>query len=139
MSVVNINTDPTRRELKQFGFIWMGFVAFFGVIAFFKFDNPSLARGLWVAAVVVPVVGWVFPRFMRWVFLGMSYLAWPIGFVVSHVVLAMVYYLVLTPIGLLTRLFGYDSMKRGFDSEATSYWSERPASAAEATSYFRQF
>ena len=110
MSVVEINTDPTRRQLNQFGFIWMGFIAFFGVIGLYKFHNPSLARGLWVAAVVVPIAGWIFPRFMRWVFLGMSYLAFPIGFVVSHVVLAVVYYLVLTPIGLLTRLVGYDSL-----------------------------
>ncbi len=139
MSVVQINTDPTRRQLNQFGFIWMGFVTFFGTVAFFKFHNPSLARGLWVAAVVVPMVGWIFPRFMRWVFLGMSYLAFPIGFVVSHVVLAVVYYLVLTPIGLLTRVFGYDSMKRRFDPETKSYWVERPASAAEAKRYFRQF
>jgi len=139
VSVVQINTDPTRRQLNQFGFIWMGFVAFFGAVAFFKFHNPLLARGLWVAAVVVSIVGWVFPRFMRWVFLGMSYLAFPIGFVVSHVVLAVVYYLVLTPIGLLTKLFGYDSMKRRFDPEAKSYWVERPASGAEAKRYFRQF
>ena len=103
MSVVQINTNPTRRELNQFGFIWLGFIALFGVIAQFKFGNPLVARGLWVAAVVVPIVGWLVPAFMRLVFLGMSYLAWPIGFVVSHVVLAIVYYFVLTPIGLLTR------------------------------------
>ena len=139
MSVVEINIDPSRRQLNQFGFIWMGFVAFFGVIAFFKLRSPSLASGLWVAAVVVPVVGWIFPRFMRWVFLGMSYLAFPIGFVVSHVVLAVVYYLVLTPIGLLTRLFGYDSMKRRFDPEAKSYWVERSAAAVDSKRYFRQF
>ncbi len=139
MSVVEINTDPTRRQLNQFGFIWMGFIAFFGVIALYKLHNPSLARGLWIAAVVVPVVGWIFPRFMRWVFLGMSYLAFPIGFVVSHVVLAVVYYLVLTPIGLLTRLFGYDSMKRRFDPQAESYWVERSTAAADSKRYFRQF
>ena len=139
MSVVQINTDPSRRELNQFGFIWMGFVTFFGAIAFFKLHNPSLARGLWVAAVVVPVIGWVFPRFMRWVFLGMSYLAFPIGFVVSHVVLAVVYYLVLAPIGILTRLFGYDSMKKRFDHEVKIYWVERSAAAVDSKRYFRQF
>ena len=110
MSIVQINKDTTRRQLNQFGFIWLGFLALFGVIAHFKFGNPQAARWLWIAAVVVPIVGWLVPAFMRLVFLGMSYLAWPIGFVVSHVVLAIVYYLVLTPIGLLTRIFGYDSM-----------------------------
>ena len=139
MSVVQINTNPTRRELNQFGFIWLGFLAFFGVVAYFKFGSPLVARWLWVAAVVVPILGWLMPAFMRLVFLGMSYLAWPIGFVVSHVVLAVVYYLVLTPIGLLTRLFGYDSMKKSFDPEAKSYWVERPTPGADAGRYFRQF
>ena len=139
MSVVQINTNPSRRQLNQFGFIWLGFIALFGVIAYFKFDSPGVARGLWAAAVMVPILGWLVPAFMRLVWLGMSYLAWPIGFVVSHVVLAVVYYLVLTPIGLLTRLFGYDSMKKKFDREAASYWIERSVAASDAKRYFRQF
>jgi hypothetical protein len=139
MSVVQINRNPGPRDLRQFGWIWMAFVAFFGVIAWFKFHNPSLARGLWVAAIVVPLVGWAAPSFMRLVFLGMSYLAWPIGFVVSHVVLAVVYYLVLTPIGLLMRLVGYDSMKKKFDHEAASYWVPRAVVGDDAKRHFRQF
>ena len=139
MSVVQINTDPTRRQLNQFGFIWLGFLTLFGGLAYFKFDNAGLASWLWVAAMVVPIFGWLVPAIMRLVFLGMSYLAWPIGFVVSHVVLAVVYYLVLTPIGLLTRLFGYDSMKKRFDPEAESYWIERSPEAVDPKRYFRQF
>ena len=139
MRVVQINKDPTRRQLNQFGFIWLGFLALFGVVAQFKFQSPGVARGLWVAAVVVPILGWLVPAFMRLVFLGMSYLAWPIGFVVSHVVLAVVYYLVLTPIGLLTRLFEYDSMKKRFEPKARSYWIERSSEAVEPKRYFRQF
>ena len=139
MSVIQINRNPTLSELRQFGFIWMGFVAVFGVVAWFKFDNPMLAKGLWIASIAVPIVGWVVPSFMRLVFVGMSYLAWPIGFVVSHVVLALVYYGVMTPIGLLMKVFGYDPMKRKFDPEAHSYWVERPSGEVETQRNFRQF
>ena len=139
MSIVQINTDPTRKQLNQFGFIWLGFLVVFGLIAFFKLDAPTLAKVLWVLAVVVPVIGWLVPAFMRLVFVGMSYLAWPIGFVVSHVVLALVYYLVFTPIGLLMRVFGYDPMKRGFDPEAATYWIARDPTTSDAKRYFRQF
>ena len=139
MAVIEINRNPTRRELNQFGFIWLGFLVLFGAIARFKLGAPNLALGLWVAAVVVPVVGWVIPSVMRAVFLGMSYAAWPIGFVVSHVILALVYYLVFTPIGLAMRLFGYDPMKRRFDDGVSSYWVERDPAASEAKRYFRQF
>ena len=139
MSVVQINRHPTPKQLNQFGFIWMAFVAIFGLIAMVKFHNPWMARVLWLAAVVVPLIGWTAPRFMRWIFVGMSYLAWPIGFVVSHVMLALVYYVVVTPIGLLTRLFGYDPMKRRFDREATTYWMERLPPSDGTKRYFRQF
>jgi hypothetical protein len=139
MSVVQINTDPTKKQLNQFGFVWLGFVAFFGAVAFFKFGNPTVAKVLWVMAVVVPIIGWLVPAFMRLVFVGMSYLAWPIGFVVSHVVLAIVYYLVITPLGLVMRVFGYDPMKKRFDSQTASYWIARDGKATEPKRYFRQF
>jgi hypothetical protein len=138
MSVIQINRDPSRRQLNQFGFIWLGFLALFGALAWFRFDHPRLAVGLWVAAVAVPVVGWIVPAFMRLVFLGMTYVAFPIGFVVSHVVLAIVYYLVLTPIGLSMRLFGYDPMRRRLERECPTYWVERPPTP-EVARYFRQF
>jgi len=139
MAIIEINRNPTRKELNQFGFIWLGFLTFFGAIARFKLDAPTVALVLWIAAVVVPVIGWVIPAFMRAVFLGMSYLAWPIGFVVSHVILALVYYLVFTPIGLAMRIFRYDPMNRGFDDAAASYWVKRDPVASEAKRYFRQF
>jgi ABC-type uncharacterized transport system permease subunit len=138
VGIVRINRNPSRRELNQFGFIWLGFVAVFGAIAWFKLDSPRLAVGLWIASVAVPVIGWIAPAFMRLVFVGMSMLAWPIGFVVSHVVLAVVYYLVLTPIGLAMRLIGYDPMSRKRGADETSRWVARgPGRGAE--SYFRQF
>ncbi len=138
MSVIQVNRDPSRRQLNQFGGLWLVFFSFFGALAYFRAGLPGLAVGLWVAAVVVPVAGWLVPRFMRLVFVGMSLLAWPIGFVVSHVILAAVYYLVLTPIGLAMRVVGYDPMHRRLDREATTYWVERDG-APDARRYFRQF
>ena len=138
MSIVRINRHPSRRELNQFGFIWLGFMAFFGAVAWFKFQAPTAAAALWLLSVVVPAVGWVWPAFMRAVFVGMSIAAWPIGFVVSHVVLALVYYLVLTPIGLAMRLIGYDPMTRRPDPKRSSQWVARE-SRRGPESYFRQF
>ncbi|MCP4901676.1 MAG: hypothetical protein GY906_32330, partial [bacterium] len=81
MGITKINTDPTRRDLNLFGFIWLGFMTFFGAVACFHYEAPRTSVVLWLLAIVVPVIGWIFPRFMRAVFVGMSYAAWPIGFV----------------------------------------------------------
>ena len=46
----------------------------------------------------------------------------PIGFVVSFVLLAVFYFLLLTPVALVFRLIGRDALRRRFDAAAPSYW-----------------
>jgi len=67
------------------------------------------------------------------------YAAFPIGWTVSHVLLAVVYFAVLTPTGLGLRLLGYDPMsRRDRSEEKTSYW-ERECAPENRERYFRQF
>ncbi len=138
MAVIEINRNPSRKELNQFGFIWLGFLILFGLLAWFKLESHTAATVIWLLAIVVPVIGWLVPAFMKVVFLGLSYAAFPIGFVVSHVVLAAVYYLVLTPIGLVMRLFRYDPMSRALEPDRSSYWIEREPQP-DPKQYFRQY
>ena len=138
MALIRVNTDPTRRQLHQFGFVWLGFLLLFAGMAWWRFGSPEAARWLALSAVVVPVVGWLWPAFMKAVYVGLSYAAFPIGFVVSHVVMALVYYLVVTPIGLVMRALGHDPMHRVFDRQAGSYWVER-TQTRDPRRYYRQF
>ena len=45
--------------------------------------------------------------------------------VVSPVILAILFYGAITPIGLLSRLFGYDPLRRRIEPAARSYWIDR--------------
>ena len=139
MAVIEANRNPSRRELNLFGFIWMGFFLLVAGGLWLKLHAPSVPVALAALAVAVPVLGWAAPSFMRVVYVGLSYMAWPIGFVVSHVLLGAVYYLLVTPIGLIMRAAGYDPMHRRFDPEAPSYWIERDGGERDPRSYFRQF
>jgi hypothetical protein len=138
MSLIRIQRDLSRRQLALFGAAWM---AFFGVVGWMVFRSTGLgwaATACWALAVVVPAVGWIVPAFMRIVYLGMAYAAFPIGMLVSVALLAVVYYLVLTPTGLLLRLWGRDAMGRRFDREAPTYW--RPAEETDDPArYFQQY
>jgi multisubunit Na+/H+ antiporter MnhG subunit len=139
VAVIEVNRNPSHRELNQFGFIWLGFFLLVAVGLWLKLHSPVVSIALGAAAVVVPVVGWAVPRLMRVVYVGLSYVAWPIGFVVSHVLLGAVYYLLVTPIGLILRVARYDPMHRRFDPEVRSYWIERDGGDRDPCSYFRQF
>ncbi len=62
----------------------------------------------------------------------------PVGWTVSQIVLGVVYYVVLTPIGLLMRGLGRDPMRRRIEPDAKSYWVERRVDRKPGD-YFRQF
>ena len=55
----------------------------------------------------------------------------------SYVVLAFTYFVALTPIGLIMRVFGHDPLARKFDPQAPTYWVTRPKAKAPET-YFKQ-
>jgi hypothetical protein len=137
MSLIRIEHNPTRRQLNAFGLIWLVFFGVLGGVVASRGGSTVAAGGWWVAAVVVPAIGWLAPRFMRIVYLGMAYAAYPLGFAISHVLLAAVYYLVLTPTAMVMRVLGYDPMSRRFDPSAESYWVPREAEK-DVTRYFRQ-
>jgi hypothetical protein len=75
---------------------------------------------------------------MKPIFVGWMYASFPIGFVVSHIVIGVIFYLVITPIGLMMRLFGRDTMYRSFDREAATYWVSHDPGLDRAR-YLRQF
>lgn len=74
----------------------------------------------------------------RAIYRAWMFAALPIGWTMSHVILGGVYFLVLTPIGLVMRLSGYDPMRRKIERGAATYWL-RHRQETDLKRYFRQF
>ncbi len=80
----------------------------------------------------------VFPRANRILYVGLTLLTFPIGFVLSYVIMGVLYFLIIGPIAVVMRLLGRDPMHRAYDPTAPSYWSAaRPPRDKE--SYFHQY
>jgi len=65
-----------------------------------------------------------------------------LGFVNSHILLALVFYLLFTPMGLVMRLFRRDPLDRSFPSPSdspASYWIRRESPQLPREHYERQF
>jgi protein-S-isoprenylcysteine O-methyltransferase Ste14 len=138
MSLVVINKTPSPRELKWFGLVPVVFGAIVSAILYAKFRWPV---GSWIplgAGVAVAAVYYAIPTVRRPIYLGWMYAFLPLGMVMSFLLLAVIYFLVFTPIGLVMRLVGRERLPRRFDPAATTYWIKRPA-ARPSDSYFRQF
>jgi hypothetical protein len=138
MSLIRINREPLGRHLAVFAVGWLLSLGLAGWLFPLQLGDVALRDVCWTLAVMVPAVGLAIPGFLKWVYLASAYAAVPIGVVISYGILAVIYYLVLTPVGLLLRLRGYDPLARRFQPEASSYWIERKP-PTDAGRYFRQF
>lgn len=136
MSLVRINRTPSSRDLRVFATLWLVFgLGLAGLLAGRGLSGWALIS--MALALSFGVVGLAAPGSIRWLYLGATYAAFPIGFVVSHLVLGVVYFLVITPVGFCLRLARYDPLHRRREPTRPSYWTPRDTKKP-ASSYFRQ-
>jgi len=103
---------------------------YFGKSSFMYF---SISGGLFVilALIAIPVLR---PFHKLWMMLALL-----MGFVMSRVILTLLFYLILTPTGLIAKIFGKKFMPLGFDKGATTYWEKRVVTIKQKIDYERQF
>jgi hypothetical protein len=114
-----------KRQLLSFGLIVGGL---FGVLGLWPIAFRGEAARLWAlvlaALLVIPAV--LFPTSLR-----LAYRAWmaigeALGWANTRIILGLVYYGVMTPMGVGMRLLGRDPMRRGLEPAAGSYRVGRP-------------
>ncbi len=139
MAILSINWKPTSRELRWFSGL---LIVFFGVVAGVWWLRSGQTTGPAILAGVtstVGVLGLVVPSAVRWVYVGWMVAVWPIGFAISYLMLAGIFFGVITPIGLCLRLLGRDPMRKAFDRSVSTYWIPRSSEEPDSSRYFRQF
>jgi hypothetical protein len=130
--------SPSDRTLRQFAGLW---IVFFGGLACWH----GLFRGHEIASIVLAILaitfgplGLVKPRALKPIFVAWMVVAFPIGWVVSHVLLGCLYYGVFTPVGFFFRLAGRDPLELKRPAGKSTYWVTKPA-ATDVRRYFKQF
>lgn len=119
-SAKNNSTELAIKELRKFGrTISFCFLALALVMLFLEKDRyiyfAEIGGILLILSIFVP--GWLSPVRHAWFMIGEA-----IGFVVTHVILAVLFYFVVTPIGVLGKIFGKRFLGPGFSHERRSFW-----------------
>jgi hypothetical protein len=89
-------------------------------------------------AALIGVAGLWKPACVRWVFIGATVAAFPIGWVVTQLVLVLMFYLVLTPVALAFRWRGRDALQLRRTPGQTSLWITR-GPPPDAGKYLKQY
>jgi Saxitoxin biosynthesis operon protein SxtJ len=136
--MMRIDHNPGPRELAVFAVVLPVTFALLGLMVAHRLGFIGVRNGLWVAGAVLTVAYVAAPRLRRPLYVGMSRAVYPIGWLLSHVILLAVFLFVVTPVALLLRVLRHDPMQRRFDSSVPSYWvPHRPA--GDPRRYFQQF
>ena len=147
MALITVNWNPDSRTLRRFGLAclvafgaggtWVLLRGNIFSVSLATSTSQALATVLWGIAGAAALLAAVRPAALRWLYLALTMITLPIGFVISHVVMGAMYYLVFTPVALVFRLVGRDPLDRKIDPQASSYWLAR-RQTTDMERYFRQ-
>ena len=138
MPLVEPNLNPTPAAVRRFAVVLLPAASFLASAWATSDGNDRAAVLLACVGLGSLLVGACRPAWMRPVMIAWSELVFPLEWLSVHAVLAAIYFLLITPLGLILRLLRGDPLARRIDPEAQSYWQPR-RSAPRRRDYFRQF
>ena len=126
------------RELREFGLLVGAVFAAIGGWWIYRAKFANVSHLFVVIGALLILFGALAPALLRPVHRGWMALAEGMAFVMTRVILAIVFYLVVTPIGIVRRLSGADPLRRRA-SPAASYWEDYSPRQHDPKHYDRMF
>jgi hypothetical protein len=131
------NIRSGKNELRQFGIIIAIACCLLGVLLWWR--GKTYCYYSFIIAAAFLVTGFTLPAALKpfhkmWMTLSIL-----MGWVMTRLILIILFYGILTLIGLLARLCGKDFLDVKIDKNAPSYWVLRGKPEYDKKSYERQF
>ena len=138
MALVEVKFNPSSQDLTWFGLLLLLFFVVLGGLVFWLGQSSTMAIALWATGAILSVSYYLVQQLRVPMYRMWMYLFFPIGWAVSHVMFGLIFFVILTPIGLLMRWGGRDPMESRQDPGKQTYWIKRRQDSAAAR-YLRQF
>lgn len=139
MSLVEINWHPENKELRNFAIAAL-IASVLVPVLLYVIKGMAIKWGaiIFAVGIIIFLSSFICIKITRIIYLALISVTFPIGYVVSFILLAAFYFLLLMPLGLFFRLIGRDPLCRKFNPDAKSYWlTHRSSNSLEQ--YFHQY
>ncbi len=112
--------SPNRRQLRSFGItLGIALLVVAGVLYWRAVPGVIVVSSI---GVLLLIAGLAAPAVLRPLYKPWMALAVLLGFIMTRVLLTLIFVLLFIPTGLLMRLFGRDPLRRKLDHDAKTYW-----------------
>ena len=131
------NIKSAKKDLREFGLTIGIILVILGGVSLWR-GKPFYPYFLGVGGLFI-VLGLTLPHILKplqKIWMSFSII---IGFFVSRLILSILFYAVLTPMGLIMRLLGKDILDQRIDKTRRSYWHERDTGVKDKKSYENQY
>ena len=131
-----LKTGP--RELRKFGLLVGG--VFTGLGLLYLWRGKPVAPWFLTGGSLLLILGTAFPKGLKQVYLAWMFVALILGTIVSHVLLTLLFYVAIAPLGIIARLAGKDFLRLKLNPDVDSYWIRRERESTDRRAdYERQF
>ena len=137
-----VQPEPSRAELRNFGLLFTALTLVAAALLWYRDSPQSLSVA--GASLLLLAAALLLPAVLRLPFIAWMLFARILGFVNSHILLALIFYTIFTAVGLIMRIVRYDPLDRrmhraGGAETGESYWSRREVTSLPANHFERQF
>ncbi len=113
--------NPDKKLLREFGLTMAGAIAgIFGVLLPWLFDR-AWPLWPWPVAALFLLVGIIFPTGLRQIFTIWMRFGHLLSRITTPLILGVLYYIVITPVGLIRKALGKDAMRHKEDPDSESF------------------
>jgi len=126
-----------KKQLREFGLLVGGILLLLGGVALWR--HKGIYPYFLSIGSILFVLGAVFPAPLKpfqktWMAFSLV-----LGFFMSRIILTVLFYFILTPLGLIRRMTGADILDEKIDRSKNSYWKQRENVVKDSKSYENQY
>jgi carbamoyltransferase len=126
-----------KREWRKFGIGLSIILSILGTIQWIT--GKSMFPMIYLTAGIVLASALLFPLILKPLFILFSYIGFGLGWIMTRVILSALYFLVITPIGMISRLMGKRYLQTNLKTNETTYWKNRQEQTASKEHFEKQY
>ncbi len=131
------NIKSNKRDVRKFA-ITVGLLLLM-ISGFLFWKDKASFQPILIIGIILLASGLAVPTILKPVYWVWMVFATILGWVMTRVILSVVFLLVFTPIGLISRLLGKHFLELNWDNSRNTYWDYRSANENNLESCEKQF
>ena len=126
-----------KKDLKSFG-VTIGIILLLVAGFLFYREKESFQTFLYIAGFFIGLA-LILPSMLKPIYIVWMTFAVILGWFMTRVILSLLFYVIITPIGLVLRIFGKDFLELKKQAIQGSYWNQRDSNLEKNQNYEKQF